>query len=276
MTLKDKEDKLMNDNNIIKETNNKKVQKYNKNNEQTIYINIDDSGKLVSNEKVAVYAGLVFTSKKAKDKFITQYRSIVQNIKCKYCKQEITQCTDNKSCPELKHNMLKQKHIRQLMNYIRKYSILCCVINNDKVYSNIKENRASRGRFLDYSLKLLIKSTFRGLIKENLINPNLPTKLILNIDEQTTKTNGYYNLKDGIIEELKFGIYNYNYSTMYQPILNNDLDVNVCYQKSEKSYLIQASDLVAGTIRKTYLNNINDITEFSKKINFVNYKLFLP
>ena len=247
-----------------------------KNKEQTIYINIDDSGKLVSNEKVAVYAGLVFTSKKEKDKFITQYRSIVQSIKCKYCKQEITQCTDNKSCPELKHNMLKQKHIRQLMNYIKKYSILCCIINNDKVYSNIKENTASRGRFLDYSLKLLIKSTFKGLIKENLISPDLPTKLILNIDEQTTKTNGYYNLKDGIVEELKYGIYNYNYSTMYQPILNNDLDVKVCYQKSEKSYLIQASDLVAGTIRKTYLNNINDITEFSKKINFVNYKLFLP
>ena len=128
MTLKDKEDKLMNDNNIINKTNNKILEKGNKNYWQTIYINIDDSGKLVSNEKVAVYAGLVFTSKKAKDKFITQYRSIVQNIKCKYCKQEITQCTDNKSCPELKHNMLKQKHIRQLMNYIRKYSILCCVI----------------------------------------------------------------------------------------------------------------------------------------------------
>lgn len=41
-------------------------------NEQIIYINIDDSGKLVNNEKVSIYAGLVFTSKKEKDKFITQ------------------------------------------------------------------------------------------------------------------------------------------------------------------------------------------------------------
>ena len=49
---------------------------------QTIYINIDDSGKLVDSEKVSIYAGLVFTSKKEKDKFITQYRSIIQNIKC--------------------------------------------------------------------------------------------------------------------------------------------------------------------------------------------------
>lgn len=260
-----KESKINNN----KETNNLK-------NIQIIYINIDDSGKLVSNEKVSVYAGLVFTSKKEKDKFITQYRSIVQDIKCKYCNKNITICNSNKFCPELKHNMLKPKHNRQLMNYIKKYSILCCIINNDKVYSNIKENTASRGRFLDYSLKLLVKQTVKGLIKEKRINPNLPIKLVLNIDEQTTKTNGYYNLKDGIIEELKYGIFNYNYGFYNTPIVNSELEVNVCYQKSEKSYLIQASDLVAGTIRRFYLNNIDNFLEFSKKTDFVNYRITLP
>ncbi len=243
---------------------------------QIVYINIDDSGKLVNSEKVAIYAGLVFISKKEKDKFITQYRSIIQSINCKYCEKDITICKTNKSCPELKHNMLKPKHIRQLMNYIKKYTILCCIINNNKVYPNIKNNTASRGRFLDYSLKLLIKQTVKGLIKDQRLNPNLPVKLVINIDEQTTKTNGYYNLRDSIIEELKYGIFNYNYSYYNKPILNSDLEVNVCYQKSDKSYLIQASDLTAGTIRRFYLNNINDITEFNKKIDFVNYRLFLP
>ncbi len=243
---------------------------------QTIYINIDDSGKLVNSERVSIYAGLVFTSKKEKDKFITQYRSIVQDIKCKYCKEDILKCNSNKTCPELKHNMLKAKHNRQLMNYIKKYSILCCIINNDKVYSNIKEDTASRGRFLDYSLKLLVKQTIKGLIKEERINPNLPIKLIINIDEQTTKTNGYYNLKDGIFEELKYGIFNYNYSYYNTPIVNSDLDVSVCYQKSEKSYLIQASDLVAGSVRKLYLNNIDNFSDFSKRTEFINYKIILP
>ncbi len=246
------------------------------NTEQTIYINIDDSGKLVDNQKVAIYAGLVFTSKAEKDKFITQYRSIVEKMKCKYCNQNVSICKSNKDCPELKHNMLKPKHNRQLMNYIKRYSILCCVINNDKVYHNIKIDTASRGRFLDFSLKLLIKNTIKALIKERKINPNNPVKLIINIDEQTTKSNGYYGLKDGIIEELKHGIYNYNYSIQYQPILNNSLNVSLNYQKSEKSYLIQASDLIAGTVRRLYLNNIYDISEFNKRIQFVNYILFLP
>ena len=246
------------------------------NNTQVVYINIDDSGKLVNNQQVAIYAGLVFTSKKEKDKFITQYRSIVENIKCKYCKQDIQICSSNKTCPELKHNMLKPKHNRQLMNYIKKYSILCCVINNNAVYPEIKENTASRGRFLDFSLKLLIKNTIKGLIKEQKIDPNKPVKLIINIDEQTTKTNGYYGLKEGIYEELIHGIYNFNYSIKYKPILNNKLDIILAYQKSEKSYLIQASDLTAGTIRRLYLNNINNILEFNKKIQFVDYILFLP
>ena len=52
--------------------------------------------------------------------------------------------------------------------------------------------------------------------------------------------------------------------------------VKVNYQKSDKSYLIQAADLVAGTIRKNYINNLNNITEFIKKMIFVDYKLFLP
>lgn len=48
--------------------------------QQEIYINLDDSGKLTSKEHVSVYVGLVFFSKKEKDKFITQYRSIVKDI----------------------------------------------------------------------------------------------------------------------------------------------------------------------------------------------------
>lgn len=245
-----------------------------KESKQVIYINIDDSGKLVQNERVSVYAGLVFVSKKEKDKFITQYRSIIESMKCKYCNEEFEKC--KKYCPELKHNMLKPKHNRQLINYIKKYSTLCCIIDNDNVYSNIKCDTASRGRFLDYSLKLLIKHTLKGLIKEDRLNPYLPVKLVINIDEQTTKTNGYYNLRDGIIEELKYGIQNYNYGIYNIPIINSELEVDICYQKSEKSYLIQASDLVAGTIRRFYLNNIENKLEFMNRIDFVNYKVLLP
>lgn len=60
------------------------------------------------------------------------------------------------------------------------------------------------------------------------------------------------------------------------PIVNSELEVDVCYQKSEKSYLIQVSDLIAGTVRRLYLNNIENGLEFLKRIDFVNYRIFLP
>lgn len=244
-------------------------------NRQLVCIYIDDSGKLVNTEHVAIYAGLVFTSKNQKDKFITQYRSIISQMKCHYC-DKLPETCNHVHCPELKHHNLKPKHVRQLINYIKKYSVLSCVINNNKVYSNIKNNAASRGRFLDYSLKLLIKKTMKGLIEEEKINPYQSIRLVINIDEQTTKSNGYYNLADSIIEELKYGISNYNYSSIYAPILHADLEVKLQYQKSEKSYLIQAADLVAGTIRRTYLTHLDNFEEFQSRTKFVNYKIFLP
>ena len=72
---------------------------------QEIYINLDDSGKLTSKEHISVYGGLVFLSKKEKDKFITQYRSIISDIKCSYCNSKDL-CQNN--CPEIKNTNIKK------------------------------------------------------------------------------------------------------------------------------------------------------------------------
>lgn len=91
---------------------------------QEIYINLDDSGKLTTKEQISVYGGLVFLSKKEKDKFITQYRSIINDIKCEYCEQ----C--NNDCPEIKNTNIKKTDKRRLMNYIKK--VLCSCFSNKK------------------------------------------------------------------------------------------------------------------------------------------------
>lgn len=89
---------------------------------QEIYINLDDSGKLTTKEKISVYGGLVFFSKKEKDKFITQYKSIISDIKCSYCE------VCNNVCPEIKNTNIKSKDKRRLMNYIKKYYVVALVI----------------------------------------------------------------------------------------------------------------------------------------------------
>ena len=137
---------------------------------QEIYINLDDSGKLTKKEKVSVYAGIVFLSKQEKDKFITQYRQIINEIKCSYCDQTKGECT--KKCKEIKNTNIKKGHKRRIMNYINKYYTIALVINNTKVYNHIINNKASKGRYIDYTIRRLIKSTIEELIKDKKINPH--------------------------------------------------------------------------------------------------------
>ena len=214
---------------------------------QEIYINLDDSGKLSSKEDISVYGGVVFLSKKEKDKFITQYKKIIN---------------------------IKPEHKRWLMNYIKNYFGVGLIIENKKVYEEILQSKASKGRFTDYAIRRLIKEILKSLIKEGKIDPYKPVKIVLNIDQQSTKSNGYYNLRDGILEELKYGISAYNYSVKRKKIVYSDLDILVTYQVSAKSYVIQAADLLAGTIRRTVLDNMENYGRALSK--FVDLKIKLP
>ena len=244
------------------------------NNIQEIYINLDDSGKLSDKEQISVYGGLVFMSKPEKDKFITQYKSIIKDIKCKYCEHK-TKC--NNKCPEIKNTNIEPKDKRRIMNYIKMYYVIGFVINNDNVYSYIKVSKAAKGRYIDYALRRLIKEVIKNMIKVNSLNPNKPIKLIINIDEQTTKSNGYYTLREGLIEELKYGIVNYNYLTQIKPIIFANLDIVITYQDSGKSYVVQAADLLAGTIRRTTIESLKkdeNVHEILSK--FVDFQIILP
>ena len=56
--------------------------------EQVIYINMDDSGRLVKgepNELVFVYGGVFFLSLTEQENFSRQYKALVDLIKPKYC-----------------------------------------------------------------------------------------------------------------------------------------------------------------------------------------------
>lgn len=222
---------------------------------QEVYINLDDSGNLCKNENICVYGGIVFLSKIEKDKFITQYKSIINEIKCSYCYKR-DNC--NMKCPEIKNTNVLPKHKRRILNYIKKYYTGALIIKNNNVYNYIKENKSAKGRYIDYSIRRLVKEILKNLITNKRIDPTKPIKIIVNIDEQSTKSNGYYNLHDGIVEEIKYGINNFNYSALFMPIIYNELDVSVSYQNSNKCYVIQAADFLAGTIRRKTLDNLQN------------------
>lgn len=110
---------------------------------------------------------------------------------------------------------------------------------------------------------VFIMKLMKFLISDEKIDPNKPIRLIINIDQQSTKSNGYYNLHDGLIEELKYGIVNFNYSSLIKPIIYSDLDILISYQDSGKSYVVQAADLLAGTIRKKAIEELDGMNSLA-------------
>ena len=239
---------------------------------QIIYINMDDSGVLHRNDKYCVYGGVAFVEKENRDKFIRQYKGILNGIKCNYCKKEKRNC--DYKCPEIKHSNIYPNHKRRIYNLINKKSItFATIISNSKVNDNIINNKNSRGRFRDYCQRRIIKEVIQHMITKNMIDPNKPVELIIRIDQQGTTTDTGRAFVVDIQHELTDGIYNFKYDKIFPEILHSKLKIDLKYVISNKHVCIQASDLIAGKTRQIMLSN-NNIKE--KLDTFLDIYLLLP
>ena len=78
-------------------------------------------------------------------------------------------------------------------------------------------------------LKLCVKRKIEDLISKGAVNANEDVEIFIYIDEQLTATNGYYNLQDSIVEELKYGIVNFNYGIVHPHVFNEKVIVHIQY-----------------------------------------------
>lgn len=212
-----------------------------------IYFFLDDSGTLHKNEKSGffVYAGYVFVGNNTKDKAKRQYKKLCNDIK------------DVNGYPgELKACFLKKKHKRALVNVLSMYESISCSVDISRVYPHILSEKLSRFRYKDYIIKRLVKDKINDLINRNIISAHDDIELIINIDEQHTATNGWYDLENSIKEELLHGISNFDYGTTYPPILHGNLTLKIKYCDSKNNYLIQASDIIANYIWHSCIGDI--------------------
>ncbi len=243
------------------------------NNYQEIYINMDDSGVLHYNEKCCIYGGIVFTNKLEQENFGRKYKNILNKIKCKYCHSNILKCSHR--CPEIKDTNIKSQHKRWVWNLIKKETCFAVIIDNKRVIPSIMNDKTSRGRYRDYTQRIIIKKVVEELIKNGKINPNLPVKLIIRIDQQATATNTNRAFVNDIKKELTIGMTNLEYNVVHKPILFSKLSIDLMYVLSHKHIPIQASDFIAGETRRIILSGSDNLT-ILKKLEYLNVKLFLP
>lgn len=240
-----------------------------------IYILMDDSGKLNSNENSCIFGGLFFYSNKDYINFINKYKSIIDSIKCSYCSKDKTIC--DQDCIEIKGTTkLKPKDKRRLFNLLKKQNNYGVFINNNRVYDKIMSDKAARGRYSDYAQKRIVKEIVLYSIRNKSIDSNKELSLNIKIDEEKTKSNGYYNLKDSIYEELVNGIINYDYSTIHKPLLNNGLKIKVRNFNSKYNFGIQGADIISHYLHNQYEQHLKDGKDISSTTSFIEVKLFLP
>ena len=213
---------------------------------QEIFFYLDDSGVLHKNaeERYFVYAGYVFMSKKEKDSALAKYRWAVRQLRK----------NDVERDGEIKAFRAKVKSKRFLVSQLKDFESLSCIVDKSRVYDSILGAKRSIHRYKDYCIKRAAKAKLEDLICRGIIDPTLTTKVRFFIDNQPTSTDGIYNLKESIREELKNGIANFDYGSMYPPIFMGELEICTTFCDSRRHYLIQASDILANNIfiRKNY------------------------
>lgn len=211
--------------------------------QQEVIFCVDDSGVLHKNEPSGyfVYAGFVFTDRKtlnsAKRKYIHANKAL----------KEALGRTD-----ELKAANLKPKQKRSLFNSVKEYDSIAAVVEISRVYDHILADKKSICRYKDYALKRCVKNKLERLLVDGAISKDKDVKLSIYIDEQLTATNGYYDLRDSIMEELQYGIVNFNYGIRHPHLFDANVTVDIQYCDSSQNYMIQASDILANRIWTSY------------------------
>lgn len=122
------------------------------------------------------------------------------------------------------------------------------VIDQKEVIPEIFGNKKSKQRYLDYAYKIAIKRFFECLIYQGKIVANEVENICFFVDEHTTATNGLYELRQALEEELKNGTVNYTHNTFYPPIFPKLKSVQLQYCNSSTKTLVRAADIVANRL----------------------------
>ena len=202
-----------------------------------IYIYSDESGVFdYLHNDYFIFAGVMFLSKDQKE---TMERKYIHAERC------MIEAINLKSGQELKASYLKKKEKSKLYRSLNNCIKFAIIINQKKVLKSIFENKKSKQRYLDYAYKIGIKKCFAKLISEKVINPKDVKHLLFFVDDHTTATNGFYELREGLLNEFKYGTFNYEWNIFFQPIFPNLNQLELSFCDSKKKTLVRAADLTA-------------------------------
>lgn len=225
---------------------------------QKILFFIDDSGVLTdkSNDVYFIYGGMYFLSNSEKNNASIGVEKIKNTTKFE---------GDELKFSRIRNRETKLKTVKRIGSLVNSCSVSVSITSLNRVDLDCAH---SIGKYKDYMLKMLIKSVIIELVNQGKLNPCLDLNVELYIDQQATRTNGYYNLKDSIQKELNYGMHSGH--IFHPPIWEGLVRVTkVKYCVSHNHYLLQAADIIAGYVRLS----CNEGSEFHKLKHHIHLSL---
>lgn len=224
-----------------------------------IYVYSDESGVLdKQHNSYYVFGGVLFLSGEDRDTCSRRFVAAEKNIRSS---ENISTNTEVKACniqPKSKNKLYRILKSEERFGVVISQKRL----TNDELFSNKK----SKQRYLDWAYKMAIKTKFQELIAQGVIDPQKVESISFLVDEHSTATDGWYELRESLEKEFKIGMWNFEYMTFHKPLFPSVKSVNLQYCNSAKNTLVRAADIVANHI--FYLSNKNkDTIESEDKLH---------
>ena len=205
-----------------------------------IYIYSDESGVLdKKHNQYYIFGGLLFLSEEERDEYSRRFIAAENNIRL------------SESIPkdiEVKAATIKGKSKKKLYKCIQNTERFGVVIEQNKLNDELFLNKKTKQRYLDWAYKMAIKKKFEHMIAYGHLNPDEVESINFLVDEHSTATNGWYELKESLEKELKIGMHNFEHMTFHRPLFPNVKSINLQYCNSSKKTLVRAADIVANHI----------------------------
>lgn len=193
---------------------------------------------------------MIFTSGEVRDNCSRKYIAAEKNIRQS---ESIDYGAEVKACN------ISPKSKNKLYRCVSKEERFGIVIDQKKLNNNeLFDNKKSKQRYLDWAYKMAVKKRFERMISEGKLNPNDVDGITFLVDEHSTASNGWYELRESLEKEFKIGMWNFEYMTHYRPLFPNVKSVNLQYCNSVKKTLVRAADIIANHIY-FYANRYNGI-----------------
>lgn len=189
-----------------------------------INIYSDESGVFDKNNKHFVFGVLLFSNSNTYQSCMRNFINLESLLKNKH---QINN--------ELKGSMLNYEEKKRLVKMINKYAhILIIRIKIDEIKQEILNDKKTRQRYLDYAFKIGLKKHLLYLNKKQQLDLKTIDNIMIFQDQHTTATNGIYELRESILQEFKYGSFNYSWDTYFEPITSNLKNIFLKFCDSKK------------------------------------------